>query len=219
MDLNEAERYYASIGFSRRTGFGERPALLVIDCTHGCSDPSVSSMAIAMDDEIRNIRRLLDVARSKQCPVVHTTIVYTDEHFRDGGWFIKKIPSLEALRPGAKESQIVPELAPRSGELVIEKRFPSGFYGTSLHSYLTTCRVDTVIVTGDSTSGCVRVPRGDSAPVRGGPRAPDPRGQPVRHGRQVRRRDGPGRDPGGARSHAPDGSSPMIRRPSWRHGG
>jgi len=156
MDLNEAERYYASIGFSRRTGFGERPALLVIDCTHGCSDPSVSSMAIAMDDEIRNIRRLLDVARSKQCPVVHTTIVYTDEHFRDGGWFIKKIPSLEALRPGAKESQIVPELAPRSGELVIEKRFPSGFYGTSLHSYLTTCRVDTVIVTGDSTSGCVR---------------------------------------------------------------
>ena len=48
MDLQEAESYYASIGFSRRTGFGERPALLVIDCNHGCSDPAVSSMAIAM---------------------------------------------------------------------------------------------------------------------------------------------------------------------------
>ena len=156
MDHKEAESYYASIGFSRRTGFGERPALLVIDCNHGCSDPAVSSMAIAMDEEIRNIRRLLDVARSKQFPVVHTTVVYTEELFRDGGWFIKKIPSLQVLRPGSKESQIVPELAPRSGELVIEKRFPSGFYGTSLHSYLTTCGVDTVIVTGDSTSGCVR---------------------------------------------------------------
>ena len=81
-------------------------------------------MAIAMDEEIRNIRRLLDVARGKQFPVVHTTVVYTEEHFRDGGWFIKKIPSLEVLRPGSKESQIVPELAPRSGELVLEKRFP-----------------------------------------------------------------------------------------------
>jgi maleamate amidohydrolase len=50
----------------------------------------------------------------------------------------------------------VPELAPRPGELVLEKRFPSGFYGTSLHSYLTACQADTVIVTGNSTSGCVR---------------------------------------------------------------
>lgn len=156
MDLKEAESYYASIGFSRRTGFGERPALLIIDCNHGCSDPAVSPMAISMEAEIRNIRRLLDLARVKGFPVVHTTVVYSDEYFRDGGWFIKKIPSLEALRPGSKESQIVPELAPRPGELVLEKRFPSGFYGTNLHSYLTACTVDTVIVTGDSTSGCVR---------------------------------------------------------------
>ncbi len=156
MDLKEAEKYYSSIGFSQRTGFGERPALLIIDCNHGCSDPAVSPMAISMDAEIRNIRRLLDASRAKGVPVVHTTVIYTDEFFRDGGWFIKKIPTLEVLRPGSKEAQIVPELAPRPGELVIEKRFPSGFYGTNLHSYLTACQVDTVIVTGDSTSGCVR---------------------------------------------------------------
>jgi maleamate amidohydrolase len=88
--------------------------------------------------------------------VVHTTVVYTDEFFRDGGWFVKKLPALEALRPGSKEVEIVPELKPRPGELVLEKRFPSGFYGTNLHSYLTACQVDTVVVTGDSTSGCVR---------------------------------------------------------------
>jgi hypothetical protein len=62
VDLREAESYYASIGFSRRAGFRERPALLVIDCNHGRSDPAVSPMAIAMDEEIRTIRRLLDLA-------------------------------------------------------------------------------------------------------------------------------------------------------------
>ena len=105
MDLKEAEHYYASIGFSRRTGFGERPALLVIDCNHGCSDPAVSSMAIAMDEEIRNIRRLLDLARAKQFPVVHTTVVYTEEHFRDGRVVRQEDPSLEALRPGVEGSR------------------------------------------------------------------------------------------------------------------
>jgi nicotinamidase-related amidase len=154
--IEEAERFYATIGFGARTGFGRRPALLIIDCNHGCGDPSVSPMAISMDAEIKNIRRLLDVARAKQVPVVHTTVVYTEEQFRDGGWFVKKIPTLEVLRPGSKEAQIVPELAPRPGELVLEKRFPSGFYGTNLHSYLTRCEVDTVVVTGNSTSGCVR---------------------------------------------------------------
>ena len=154
--IAEAEKFYEAIGFGARVGFGRSPALLIIDCNHGCADSSVSPMGIAMDAEIQNIRRLLDGARAKGLPVVHTTVVYTEEQFRDGGWFIKKIPSLEVLRPGSKEAQIVPALAPRSGELVIEKRFPSGFYGTNLHSYLTRCEVDTVIVTGNSTSGCVR---------------------------------------------------------------
>lgn len=154
--LAEAEKFYATIGFGARVGFGRRPGLLIIDCNHGCADPSVSPMGIAMDAEIKNIRRLLDVARAKRLPVVHTTVVYSEEQFRDGGWFVKKVPSLEVLRPGSKEAQIVPELAPRSGELVLEKRFPSGFSGTILHSYLTRCEVDTVVVTGNSTSGCVR---------------------------------------------------------------
>lgn len=154
--LAEAEKFYAAIGFGARVGFGRHPALLIIDCNHACADPSVSPMGIAMDAEIRNIRRLLDVARAKELPVVHTTVVYTEEQFRDGGWFVKKVPSLEVLRPGSKEAQIVPELAPRPGELVLEKRFPSGFSGTILHSYLTRCAVDTVVITGNSTSGCVR---------------------------------------------------------------
>jgi maleamate amidohydrolase len=156
MDLSEAEQYYARIGFAARVGFGQQPALLIIDCNHGCADPSVSRIGIAMEEEIAQIRRLLDLSRLHGMPVVHTTIVYRDEQWRDGGWFVKKVPALEIMRPGSKASQIVPALAPRPGELVLERPFPSAFYGTTLHSYLTRCGVDTVIVTGNSTSGCVR---------------------------------------------------------------
>lgn len=156
MELSEAEQYYANIGFADRVGFGERPALLIIDCNHGCADPSISPIGIAMDDEIAHIRRLLDVSRNRQIPVVHTTVVYREGQLRDGGWFVTKVPALAALKPDTKEVQIVPQLAPQPGELVIEKAFPSGFSGTNLHAYLTRCQVDTVVVTGNSTSGCVR---------------------------------------------------------------
>lgn len=156
MNLSQAEDYYNHIGFANRVGFGTKPALLIIDCNHGCANPSISPIGIEMSEEIKQIRRLLDLARRKQIPVVHTTVVYSEGQFRDGGWFIKKVPALEVLRPDSKESQIIPELAPETGELVLEKRFPSGFYGTNMHSYLTTCGVDTVIITGNSTSGCVR---------------------------------------------------------------
>ena len=102
------------------------------------------------------IRRLLDLARASGFPVVYTTVVYREGQLRDGAWFVKKVPALAALMPDTKEVQIVPEIAPQPGELVLEKCFPSGFYGTNLHSYLTYCGVDTVVVTGNSTSGCVR---------------------------------------------------------------
>src|SRR5262249_44059960 len=129
MDLKDAEKYYASIGFSRRTGFGERPALLIIDCNHGCSDPAVSPMAISMDAEIKNIRRLLDLARSKGFPVVHTTVVYTDERFRDGGGFIKKVPGLGVARPGPQESSDGPRVAPRRGRAGAGNALPLRFLG------------------------------------------------------------------------------------------
>jgi maleamate amidohydrolase len=156
MELDAGRSLYAQIGFSRRTGFGERPALLVVDMNHGCADPSVSPIAIAMDEEIGHIARLLALARDVGAPVVFTTVVYRDDQLRDGGWFVRKIPALEALRPGTKAVEIVPALAPRAGELLLEKQYASAFFGTGLASYLAACGVDTVVVTGNSTSGCVR---------------------------------------------------------------
>jgi hypothetical protein len=78
MELTEAENYYTNIGFAGRVGFGHQPALLIIDCNYGCANPAVSPIGIAMDGEIRHIRRLLDLARRKGFPVVHTTVVYSE---------------------------------------------------------------------------------------------------------------------------------------------
>jgi nicotinamidase-related amidase len=156
MDLSEVAAYYARIGFAGRVGFGQRPALVIVDCNHASADPSMSPIGIAMDEELRNIRRLLDRVRSKRFPVVHTTVVIEDADLRDAGWFVKKVPAMAAMRPGSKLVEILPEVAPAPGEVVLAKRFPSAFYGTVLHAYLTRCGVDTVVVTGNSTSGCVR---------------------------------------------------------------
>jgi maleamate amidohydrolase len=156
VDLSDASAYYQRIGFAGRVGFGRKPALVVIDCNHACANPALSPIGIAMDEEIRNIRRLLDRVRAKRFPVVHTTVVVADGESRDAGWFAAKVPAIAAMRPGTKLVEFVPEVAPAPGELVLEKRFPSAFYGTVLHAYLTRCGVDTVLVTGNTTSGCVR---------------------------------------------------------------
>jgi hypothetical protein len=148
MDLSEANAYYTRIGFAGRVGFGRKPALLVIDMNHACANPARSPIGIAMDEEIRNIRRLLDRVRAKRFPVVHTTVVIEDRDLRDGGWFVKKIPAMAAMRPGSPLAELLPEVAAAPGEVVLQKRFASAFYGTVLHSYLTRCGVDTVVVTG-----------------------------------------------------------------------
>jgi nicotinamidase-related amidase len=155
-DLPGAGAYYARIGFAGRVGFGRRPAVVVIDCIHACANPALSPIGIAMDEELRSIRRLLDRMRAKRFPVVHTTVVIQDGALRDAGWFAVKVPAMASMRPGSKLVEFLPEVAPVPGEVVLEKRFPSAFYGTVLQSYLTRCGVDTLIVTGNSTSGCVR---------------------------------------------------------------
>jgi hypothetical protein len=98
MHLSDAEEYYQRIGFSQRVGLGSHPALLVVDMNHGCADPAVSPLGIPMEAEIANISRLLDCCRAKDFPVIYTTVVYTEERLRDGAWFVRKVPALEALR-------------------------------------------------------------------------------------------------------------------------
>ena len=117
-DLSGAGAYYTRIGFAGRVGFGRRPAVVVIDCIHACANPALSPIGIAMDEELRSIRRLLDRMRAKRFPVVHTTVVIQDGALRDAGWFAAKVPAMATMRPGSKLVEFLPDVAPLAGEVV-----------------------------------------------------------------------------------------------------
>jgi maleamate amidohydrolase len=145
---------YAQQNFGNRLGFGRSAALLVVDFTVGFNDPALfggGNIAAAID----RTRGLLAFFRSRGLPVAFTRIVYADDG-SDAGVFCRKAPNLAGLTERHPAGQIVPELAPRSGELVVRKTQPSAFFGTGLAGWLVSRGVDTVVVTGCTTSGCVR---------------------------------------------------------------
>ena len=142
-------------GFHGRTGFGRRPALLVIDVNLGFTDPA-SPLVCDLEDVVAAIARLLAEARSAGVPVVYTTVSYGEADRRTAAAFIDKIPALLTLEAGSRWVEIDPRIAPEPGEPVLNKLYASAFFGTPLASLLTACGCDSVIVTGASTSGCVR---------------------------------------------------------------
>jgi len=154
MSDKETYEFYKQRGFAQRVGFGERPALLIVDFINAFTDLS-SPLASNLDAAVEATRRLLDMARKKRLPIFFTTVGY-DEGFEDAGVFIKKVPSLSVLRSGSPMVEIDERLKPEPGEHVIVKKYASAFFGTSLWSTLTAQRVDTVLITGCTTSGCVR---------------------------------------------------------------
>lgn len=109
-----------------------------------------------LDDVVEAVARLLEAARAKGLPVVYTTVSYGEGEKAVAKAFIDKIPILLTLAEGSSFTEIDPRLAPRSGEPVLNKLFASAFFGTPLQSLLAAHDCDSVVVTGASTSGCVR---------------------------------------------------------------
>jgi maleamate amidohydrolase len=142
-------------GFHGRVGFGRRPALLVIDVNLGFTDPT-SPLVCELDGVVAAIGRLLDEARRVQIPVVYTTVSYTEGDKTAAAAFIEKVPALLTLEAGSRWVEIDPRVAPLPHEPVLNKLFASAFFGTALSSLLAAAGCDSVIVTGASTSGCVR---------------------------------------------------------------
>jgi maleamate amidohydrolase len=142
-------------GFHGRVGFGRRPALLVIDVNVGFTDPT-SPLVCELDGVVAAIGRLLDEARRVQIPVVYTTVSYTEGDKTAAAAFIEKVPALLTLEAGSRWVEIDPRVAPLPHEPVLNKLFASAFFGTALSSLLAAAGCDSVIVTGASTSGCVR---------------------------------------------------------------
>jgi nicotinamidase-related amidase len=127
----------------------------VIDVNLGFTDPG-SPLVCPLDDVIVAIQRLLEEARGAGFVVVYTTVVYDETAKRAAAAFVDKVPALLTLEPGSRWVEIDPRIAPCPGEPVLTKLFASAFHGTPLASLLASEGCDSVIVTGASTSGCVR---------------------------------------------------------------
>jgi len=142
-------------GFHGRAGLGRRPALVVVDVNRGFTDPA-SPLVCDLDGVVEAIRRLLDGFRAAGLPVAFTTVAYDEAGKQAAEVFIAKIPALLVLEAGNRWTEIDPRIAPVAGEPVLTKLWASAFHGTPLSSFLTTQGCDSVVVTGASTSGCVR---------------------------------------------------------------
>jgi maleamate amidohydrolase len=151
---------YNRQGFGNESGFGERPALLVVDFVDGFTDPAQFGGGNILD-AVSNTLTLLAKVRDAGLPVAFTRIVYAADG-SDAGVFCLKVPGLSSLTEDAPASQIVSELSPVDGETVFSKTQPSAFFGTGLADWLAARQVDTVLVTGCTTSGCIRASAVDS---------------------------------------------------------
>jgi maleamate amidohydrolase len=140
--------------FDGRLSFGERPALLIVDFVMAYLDPA-SPLYAGVEDALASNERLLAAARAVGIPVIFTNVVYQADG-ADGGLFYKKIPSLRVFLEGSPLGAFPASLQPVDGERVISKQFASAFFGTSLAETLSEEGIDTLLITGLSTSGCVR---------------------------------------------------------------
>ena len=150
----DQESDYRAAGFGNRLGFGSAPALLVIDMVEAYFDP-ISPLYAGVESTRQTVIRLVEAARQAGQPIFWTNVVYT-KGGADGGYFFKKIKALEVFERGNPLGAFAKGLAPKPGEVVISKQYASAFFGTSLASTLKANGLDTVLITGVSTSGCVR---------------------------------------------------------------
>jgi maleamate amidohydrolase len=145
---------YARQGFGQTIGLGQRPALLVVDFVEGFADPALFGGG-NISAAIAATRPVLEACRRHRLPIAFTRIVYAADGSDAGIWCLKA-PRLKELTEDAPASQVVPALAPLPGERIVRKTQASAFFATDLAAWLLQRAVDSVVVTGCTTSGCVR---------------------------------------------------------------
>ena len=152
MSTDLVENYQGA--FDGHLPFGQRPALLIVDFVVAYLDRA-SPLYAGVEDALASNQRLLAAARAVGIPVLWTNVVYTPGG-KDGGVFYRKVPALRLFERGSPLGAFPDGLRPVAGELVISKQYASAFFGTHLAATLTAQRIDTLLITGLSTSGCVR---------------------------------------------------------------
>lgn len=152
--MSDLQQNYKGV-FDGRLGFGKKPAVLVVDFVNAYTTPGAALYAPPVVDAVKQTVDVLKLAREKGVQVIYTRVIYA-AHGRDGGIFVQKVPVLRKMVEGEPLADIVPELPPSAEDVIINKQYASAFFGTSLAATLTALGVDTLIITGCSTSGCVR---------------------------------------------------------------
>lgn len=162
------KRIFAQAGYGARQGFGERPAVLIVDVNYAfCGDrrepieESVKrwrqSAGEAAWDALPVLEELVGVARARELPVIYTTDISRDDKWDRGGFAWKNRRNAEQpAKTNQSGSTIMPQIAPGPRDILIRKQKPSAFHGTNLLDYLILLKCDSLIVAGTATSGCVR---------------------------------------------------------------
>ena len=158
--MEDKHRIYEQAELGGRVGFGNRAAVVVVDFQRCFVDPSIPGGG-DFSDAIDATARLLAAARWRGVPILYTVVAY-DDPARDAGRFIDKCPTLKYAVAGSEMVELDERLGRRPNEPVVVKSFASAFFGTAVASYLTGLGVDTVILAGCTTSGCLRASAIDS---------------------------------------------------------
>jgi nicotinamidase-related amidase len=151
---DDVARYYEAHDFGGDVGFGDRPALLVVDLINAFTDPD-SDLGSDVSDVLDATSDLLAAFREHDLPRYFTTVAY-EESYGDAGVFIEKVPALRDLKLGTPSVEVDDRVAPVGDERVLLKKYASAFFGTDLSTELTTDGVDTLVLAGVTTSGCIR---------------------------------------------------------------
>lgn len=151
-DQNPESNYRTA--FNRPLVFGKRPALLIVDVSVAYLDPA-SPLYAGVEDALACNIRLAEKARQVGVPVIFTRVEYVPGG-ADGGLFYRKVPGLSVFDRGSALGAFPPSLQPLPGELVITKQYASAFFSTLLADTLREHGIDTLLIGGFSTSGCVR---------------------------------------------------------------
>jgi maleamate amidohydrolase len=154
MTDRQAREIYARAGLGESVTLGSRPAVLVVDFSCGFTDPDCP-LGADLSAEVEATKQLLDAARAKGLPIVFTTIGF-EPNRKDAGLWMQKAPTLGELQLGGRWVEIDPRLERRDDETVVVKKGASAFFGTNLAGILVTQGVDSVILCGATTSGCIR---------------------------------------------------------------
>jgi nicotinamidase-related amidase len=157
--MSAVDAYYRERGiFQGRFGFGAQPALVVIDMAYGWTDPAYAGGSSRLDLAVDALRRLLPAARARKVPIYYTTSPYTEEpQFKSAADYSPKFRKWDR-----RACEIDERVKPEPGELIIYKEHASAFAGTPLVGHLIEHRVDTLLITGCSTSACVRATATDA---------------------------------------------------------